>query len=82
MIDERKLKILLSKYLNRKYDVVVKYFAGASAGPVVAEKMERLTGIHQKYFRRPDDFGMRPFSYCTMHIEKVTEKLEKMGYKL
>lgn len=80
MNKDMKMKRLLSQYLSRKYDVVRMYFNGLPAGPVVAEKMEILTGLPAKWFRRPGDYGVFPFHYCLLNYDDIVLKLNELGY--
>lgn len=80
MNKDMKMKRLLSQYLSRKYDVIKMYFNGLPAGPVVAEKMERLTGLPAKWFRRPNDYGVFPFHFCLLNYDEILLKLNELGY--
>lgn len=83
MNQKRKLKILLSKYTGRHIGTIQRYFAGSQgAGRVVAEKMERLTGIKQLYWKYPNEFEIMPWHYCIYKIGETIDKLEEMKYRI
>jgi hypothetical protein len=78
MTEDKKLKLLLSKYCNRHMSTIQRYFSGCQTpSKTVAMKMEKLTGLPYNEWKYPHSLGKRPWHYCIYNHEEIVKKLKE-----